>query len=56
MGNPSASRNVLINLIYNLSVGCVCVKALLCNDKERHVFDISYTRPLFARMWHNITE
>lgn len=57
VGNPSASRNVLINIINNLSiVGCVYVKTLLCNDKERHVFDTSYTRPLSARVWHRITE
>ena len=56
MGNPSASRNVLIIVIYNLSVGCVCVKTLLCNDKESHVFDTSYTRRLSARIWHHITE
>ena len=56
MGSPSASRNVLINGMYNLSVGCVCVKTLLCNDKERRVFDTSYTRPRSARIWHHITE
>lgn len=56
MGSPSSSRNVLINIMYNLSVGYVCVKTLLCNDKEKHVFDTSYTWPHSARMWHQITE
>jgi len=56
MGIPSASRNILINVIYKLSVGCAGVKTLLCNDKERHVFDMSYTRPHSARIWHHITE